>query len=146
MKPFTGTAALATAAAATVALTGAPGVFAGSSPRTLRVTAKTQTLTAPATAPKAGDHLEFYETTTGDDRGKDYFECAVTNAAGDALCSAQFVLAHGNISLQAVFDVNATTVHVTGPITGGTGRYARARGTFVATGSPTNTHFAFRFR
>jgi hypothetical protein len=56
------------------------------------------------------------------------------------------VLRHGDISIQGVFPkINAKTVGVSGPITGGTGRYSAAKGTFLATGTPTSTNYVSHF-
>lgn len=92
-----------------------------------------------------GDHYEFYDRDTGDTRGKDYFDCVVTNPHGDTICNAEFVLKDGNISIEGVFNANATKVDTSAVITGGTGRYNAASGTAIATGSPTSTNFAFHF-
>jgi hypothetical protein len=112
---------------------------------TLHINTKTLVLTAPATPPAAGDRLDFYEQASGGDSGHDYAECVVMNAQGEALCHAEFVLRHGHISLDAVINVNAETLHASGPIVGGTGRYDGARGTVRLSGPATSTRFAFRF-
>ena len=137
---------LSTAAAASIMLlaSGTP-VIARSRSNVLQITSKTLLLTGPTTAPAAGDHYEFYETDTGGDRGKDYFNCVVMNPHGDTLCDAQFVLKHGDIGIEGVFDATTASTHVSAAITGGTGRYNAASGTAIATGPPTNTHFTFHF-
>ena len=45
-------------------------------------------------------------------------------------CSGVLVLRDGTLTFQAAFKVSASTV--TGAVTGGTGAYANARGTFVS--------------
>jgi hypothetical protein len=126
-----------------VALGDASPVGAKSSPHTLRIATQTLVLTAPAGAPLARDRLVFYEAASGDDRGRDYADCVVTNAQGDALCHVEFVLKHGAISIDGVINVNATTTDGSGPILGGTGRYNGARGTVSFSGPATKTRFTF---
>ena len=123
----------------------APVARARSSARTLNITTKTVTLTAPSTPPAAGDRFVFYETVSGGETGRDYADCVVTNARGEALCHLVFVLKRGAIGIDAVANLNDATLHGTGPILGGTGRYNGARGTVVYSGPAENTRFSFRF-
>ena len=112
---------------------------------TLHINTKTLVFTGPTTPPVAGDRLEFYEKSSGGDTGHDYADCVVMNAQGGALCHVEFVLKHGDISIDAVINANATTLHGTGPIVGGTGRYNGARGTVAFSGPATRTRFTFHF-
>jgi hypothetical protein len=122
-----------------------PLASAKSSASRLHITAKTLELSGPAAQHKAGDVLAFYEADSGDASGHDHATCAVTNARGEALCHLEFVLAHGTIVLEGIIDLSRTTQRDVGSITGGTGRYAGASGTYIATGSPTDTKFALHF-
>jgi hypothetical protein len=145
MKRLTMSIATIVVAASIMLLASGTPVIARSSSNLLQITSKTLLLTGPTTAPAAGDRYVYYETDTGGDHGKDYFNCVVTNPRGDTLCSAEFVLKHGDISIEGVFDAIAATTNVSAAITGGTGRYNAASGTVIATGPPINTHFAFHF-
>jgi hypothetical protein len=140
---------LATAACALVASVivsaQAPSAGARAPTGTLHINTKTLLLTGPTTPPAAGDRLDFYEKDSGGDTGHDYAECIVMNAQGEALCHVEFVLKHGNISGDAVINVNAATLHGSGPILGGTGRYNGARGTVAFSGPATSTRFTFHF-
>ncbi len=137
--------ATATTAAAVVAgaLTSVAPAISRSVPRELKVTSSELLLTGPTTAPAAGDRFEFYDRDSGNDSGHDYFECVVTNPAGSALCTADFVLTHGQITIQGVFDVNSNTVHTDAVITGGTGRYSTVSGTVSVGGTIAKTTFVF---
>ena len=128
-----------------IASSDAPSAAAKAPSRTLSIKTKTLVLTGPTTAPAAGDRLDFYEKDSGGDSGHDYAECIVMNAQGEALCHVAFVLKHGDISADAVINVNAAKLDGTGPITGGTGRYNAARGTVAFSGPATSTRFTFRF-
>lgn len=141
------TVVVAASALATSMISSADPPIAGAkaSSRTLSINTKTLVLTGPSTPPAAGDRLEFYEMASGDDGGRDYADCVVMNAKGAALCHVEFVLKHGDISLDAVINANATTLHGSGPITGGTGRYNGARGTVTFSGPATSTRFTFHF-
>lgn len=143
-RPATTAAAIALAIGIYLLSTGVSGV-AKTNSGTIHITAKTLMLTGPTSTPRPGDHLEFYEGDTGSDTGRDYFDCVVTNKQGATYCNAEFVLRHGDITIAGVLNINSATVNVSGPITGGTGRYAAARGSYKATGTPTATHFAFHF-
>jgi hypothetical protein len=139
---------LATACAVAVSILGLTHVTnAGATPslRTLHINTKTLVLTGPSTPPVAGDRLSFYEKSTGGDTGHDYADCVVMNAQGGTLCHVEFVLKHGDISMDAVINANAANLHGTGPIVGGTGRYNGARGTVAFSGPATRTRFTFHF-
>jgi hypothetical protein len=144
MKRLTSIAATAAAAASIILLASGTPVSAQPQSNTLHILSTALLLTGPTT-PAAGDHYEFYDRDTGDTRGNDYFDCVVTNPHGDTICNAEFVLKGGNISIEGVFNANATKVDTSAVITGGTGRYNAASGTAIATGSPTSTNFAFHF-
>jgi hypothetical protein len=139
--------AIATSALAASVIGFSPALSAGAkaASKTLRINTKTLLLTAPETPPAPGDRLAFYEQATGGDSGHDYVDCVVMNDQGEALCHAEFVLARGAISADAVINVNAASLDASGPITGGTGRYNGARGTVSITGPATSTRFAFHF-
>jgi hypothetical protein len=124
---------------------GAPSAGAKAASKTLRITTETLLLTGPTTPPAPGDRLEFYEQASGGDTGHDFADCGVMNDEGEALCHVEFVLERGDISANAVINVNAATLDSSGPITGGTGRYNGARGTVAITGPVSNTRFAFHF-
>ncbi|MHB8690036.1 MAG: hypothetical protein ACYDHH_02205 [Solirubrobacteraceae bacterium] len=137
------TAALAVAASI-IGSADAPSAGANALSRTRHVNTKTLVLTGPA-KPTPGDRLDFYEKDSGGDTGHDYAECIVMNAQGEALCHVEFVLKHGDISGDAVININATTLNGAGPIIGGTGSYNGARGTVAFNGPATSTSFTFRF-
>ena len=147
MKRLTPIAAATVVAATIIVLNGTTPVNAQSQSKVLQVMSKTLLVTGlgPTSTPAPGDHVEFYEQDTGGDTGNDYFDCVVTNSHGETICNAEFVLKHGSISIEGVFNADSTTVNTSAIITGGTGSYNAASGTAVATGSPTNTHFAFHF-
>jgi hypothetical protein len=133
MKRLTSIAATAAAAASIILLASGTPVSAQPQSNTLHILSTALLLTGPTT-PAAGDHYEFYDRDT-----------VVTNPHGDTICNAEFVLKGGNISIEGVFNANATKVDTSAVITGGTGRYNAASGTAIATGSPTSTNFAFHF-
>ena len=147
MKRLTVATLATTACALAASIIGSgdiPIAGANARSRTLHLNTKTLVLTGPTT-PNPGDRLDFYEKDSGGDTGHDYAECIVMNARGEALCHVEFVLKHGDISGDAVININATTLHGAGPIIGGTGSYNGARGTVAFTGPATNTRFTFHF-
>jgi hypothetical protein len=143
MKRLALAATTTAAAIAAAALTSAAPASSRSVPRELRITSSELLLTGPKTAPAPGDHYEYYDRDTGGDSGHDYFECVVTDPTGSALCTADFVLAQGQITIQGVFNFDSNTVRTDAVITGGTGRYTTAAGTVSAGGTAAKTTFSF---
>ena len=96
------------------------------------------TKTKSSRANSLGDVIVFTNPladASGQVVGKLHANCATTVGARNFLkssmtCSGVLVLRDGTLSFQAAFKVSASTV--TGAVTGGTGAYANARGTFVS--------------
>ena len=96
------------------------------------------TKTKSSRANSLGDVIVFTNPladASGKVVGKLHANCATTVGARNFLkssmtCSGVLVLRDGTLSFQAAFKVSASTV--TGAVTGGTGAYANARGTFVS--------------
>jgi hypothetical protein len=86
-------------------------------------------------------------TDTGQAAGRGNIRCTVTRPARTAdnsqvLCDAGFVTTNGTLFLSALtrFGDQPTT---TGAVTGGTGTYAGARGTFVSTSTSSGSNDTF---
>ena len=96
------------------------------------------TKTKSSRANSLGDVIVFTNPladASGQVVGKLHANCATTVGARNFLkssmtCSGVLVLRDGTLSFQVAFKVSASTV--TGAVTGGTGAYANARGTFVS--------------
>jgi hypothetical protein len=92
---------------------------------------------APSRSNMQGDVIAFVNPLVdpaGQSVGKLHVACVTTVGARDFLksaigCSGALVLRDGMLTLQTVVTFSDTT---TGAITGGTGAYANARGTFVS--------------
>jgi hypothetical protein len=97
------------------------------------------TKTKSARANSLGDVIVFTNQLadpSGQLVGKNHAACATTVGArnfpkSNITCNGSLVLRDGTMSWQGTFNVGAS--RSTGTITGGTGAYANARGTFVAT-------------
>jgi hypothetical protein len=133
-------AALALGVSATSAIAATPKL-----PRVMHVVSKTLLQSGPATPPAPGDRFAFYDSDSGADRGHDYQDCVLTNPRGDVLCTGEFVLKRGHISVLYVVNTGQPELHGAGVITGGTGRYTGASGKVVVSGTPALTPFAFHF-
>lgn len=120
-----------------------PGSSDTSGRRTLHIVSTTLVQTGPS--PAAGAQYTFYDADSGDDTGNDLWVCAQTDSQGDGICYGQFNLSRGSISATTVGNLAAPTFQATGEITGGTGAYAGARGTIVASGTLAVTPFTFYF-
>ncbi len=96
------------------------------------------TKTKSSRANSLGDVIVFTNPLADASRqvvGKLHASCATTVGSRNFLkssmtCSGVLVLRDGTLTFQAAFKVSASTV--TGAVTGGTGAYANARGTFVS--------------
>jgi hypothetical protein len=96
------------------------------------------TRTKSARANSLGDVIVFTNPladASGKVVGKLHVSCATTVGARNFLkssmtCNGVLVLRDGTLTVQTAFKVSASTV--TGAVTGGTGAYANARGTFVS--------------
>ena len=96
------------------------------------------TKTKSSRANSLGDVIVFtypLADAAGQVVGKLHANCATTVGARNFLkssmtCSGVLVLRDGTLTFQAAFKVSASIV--TGAVTGGTGAYANARGTFVS--------------
>jgi hypothetical protein len=96
------------------------------------------TKTKSTRANSLGDVIVFTNPladASGQVVGKLHASCATTVGARNFLksrmtCNGSLVLRDGTLTFQAAFKVSASTV--TGAVTGGTGAYANARGTFVS--------------
>jgi hypothetical protein len=96
------------------------------------------TRTKSSRANSLGDVIVFTNPLADASRqvvGKLHASCATTVGSRNFLkssmtCSGVLVLRDGTLTFQAAFKVSASTV--TGAVTGGTGAYANARGTFVS--------------
>lgn len=92
---------------------------------------------APSTSNMQGDVIAFINPLVdpaGQSVGTLHVSCVTTVGARDFMksainCSGALVLRDGMMTLQTVVTFSDTT---TGAITGGTGAYANARGTFVS--------------
>ena len=104
------------------------------------------TKTKSSRANSLGDVIVFTNPladASGQVVGKLHANCATTVGARNFLkssmtCSGVLVLRDGTLTFQAAFKVSASTV--TGAVTGGTGAYANARGTFVSKTDRTGKH------
>ena len=140
-------AALALGALAAAALLGSGASAQSPGARTISVTELEKGSTfkhvrnSRAKSPRAnslGDVLVFTNPladASGRVAGRLHAACATTVGARNFLrsvitCEGAAVLRDGTLTWQATFKVGAATV--TGAITGGTGAYANARGTFVS--------------
>ena len=140
--------ALALGALAAAALLVGPGAAAQSpAGRTINLTELEKgstfkhvrnTRTKSSRANSLGDVIVFTNPladASGKVVGKLHASCATTVGARNFLksrmtCSGVLVLRDGTLTFQTAFKVSASTV--TGAVTGGTGAYANARGTFVS--------------
>jgi hypothetical protein len=140
----------AIALAAVVAITaGTAAASNGTSHRTIRV--EEEQCTAPASAcsfvdlgapgSSQGDVLVFsvplLSHGDGDPVGHVIGHCTVTDpASGASVCEAVATLHGGTLALEGIFHPGGTSRFA---VTGGTGRYAAARGEFTLTAAlPTN--------
>jgi hypothetical protein len=102
------------------------GADATATPATVHLVGQQISESSPR-RPHPGSIVVFSGRETGDDSGHSYVHCIVIDRVR-ALCTGQFVLAHGTLSVQtAIRDVAPKTIFLT--ITGGTGAYDGARGT-----------------
>lgn len=139
MKKLLLAAAAATAAIATVAILASSG-SAQDVPRTLNITETIQRGVGffPKHAPRQGTRFGFGGRISGDESGFDRAVCtAIGNlrthnrAAKVTLCTIQFELSHGSLSVQGMTPQLSRNTPLA--ITGGTGAYDGARGTASVT-------------
>ncbi len=91
--------------------------------------------------PKAGDTIVVTQknVNNGHRIGEDRTACMVTDSSGSLQCTTTVGLPGG--FLEVAFPENLNSKNITAPITGGTGRYATARGYFTLHQlSPTKYH------
>jgi hypothetical protein len=88
----------------------------------------THAVDSPPAGPSAGDHSVFTEDLFGTGRriGRTTGSCVVITPPASFQCTAIASLPEGQLTLLA----NIAEGPATGAITGGTGRYRKARGTF----------------
>lgn len=115
---------------------GGNATVGASAPETLRLVARTTSFTAttdPKRGPAAADVYAYTDSLSksGKKIGTDHCFC-VAVSADDLVCEGVLTLPHGKITFTQPF--SNTTLTGTGAITGGTGRYDGASGTFTATG------------
>ncbi len=127
-----GVAIVGVSAAALVTTAGAPAKVTHPKATPLTFLAETTSLTAPDPMfPKAGDTIVVTQknVSNGHPIGGDRTACLVTDSSGSLQCNTTVGLPGG--FLEVAFPENVDSKNVTAPITGGTGRYATARGYFT---------------
>jgi hypothetical protein len=119
-------------AVALIASAGAPADTPRASTTLITFFAKStsQTATDPS-FPRPGDIAvaTLDNTRHGHLIGGDMTACVIVDTAGNAQCTSTVGLPGG--TLEAAFSQNESSTKITGAITGGTGRYTGARGSFT---------------
>jgi len=149
MRLGSGGAAVASLAAAAAALALPAG--AGAATRTVTLQARSQleqaqTVDNAPAGPSPGDLLVFTERlldSAGRAIGRDAAQC-VTLFDASSLCTGTYVLHGGQVMVQLLQPGPQVTYQQA--ITGGTGRYAGARGTVTVRQSSGGDRFTFRIR
>jgi hypothetical protein len=96
----------------------------------------------------AGDMLIFTEKLIDRDGNEIGHDAATCTSLFDkrSLCTGTYILQGGQIMVQLLQPSLTGALNYTQPITGGTGRYARATGTVTVRQRPTGDRFTFRIR
>lgn len=143
------------AAAATALTVGALTTGAGATPTTassaitLRFSNHLDTIQpvdAAPPGPSAGDSYYVGSHVVSGAQGRTGAACVTVTASGSGIrsCEVDFLLAHGIIATRGITDTANTKVQLV--VTGGTGRYAGARGTGSLTPTQGGSDVVLRVR
>jgi hypothetical protein len=129
-----GTILAGASAVALIASAGAPAKTTRTSPTPIKFFAKSVAQATPDPSfPRPGDTAAatLANLRHGHLIGGDLTECVIVDTAANAQCSSTVRLPGG--TLEAAFSQNEASTTITGAVTGGTGRYVGATGSFTLT-------------